>query len=72
MLAITWYIKVELFRTKQLPQYITYTGIDRVPRLKLEIQKRATNVYENLYRKCDNVNRFFIADTGQNHLNERV
>lgn len=72
VLAIAWYIKVELLRTKQLPQYITYTGIDRVPRLKGEIQKQATNVYENLYRKGDIVNKFFIADTGQNHLNGRV
>ena len=43
-----------------------------MPRLKLEIQKKATNVYENLYRKGDNVNRFFIADTGQNHLDGSV
>ena len=72
VLSITCYIKVELLQTKQLPQYITYKGIYRVPRLKLEIQKKATNVYENLYRKGDNVNRFFIADTGQNHLDGSV
>ena len=70
--AIAWYIKVELLRTKQLPQYITYTGIDKVPRLKVDIQNQASNVYRNLYRKDDIVNKFFIADTGQNHLDGRV
>lgn len=67
-----WYIKVELLRTKQLPQYITYTGIDKVPRLKVDIQNQASIVYKNLYRKDDIVNKFFIADTGQNHLDGRV
>jgi len=63
---------VELLRTRQLPQYITFTGIDRVPSLKDNIQEQASNVYRNLYRKGDIVNKFFIADTGQNHLDGRV
>ena len=29
-------------------------------------------MYENLYRKDDIVNEFFIADTGQNHLDGKV
>ncbi len=59
LLAIAWYVMAVLLRTKQLPQYITYMGIDRVPRLKVDIQKQASNVYRNLYRKDDIVNKFF-------------
>ena len=67
-----WYIKVELLRTKQLPSYITYTGMDRVPKLKADIQKQASLVYSNLYRKDDKVNKFFMADTGRSHLDGKV
>ena len=63
---------MELLRTKQLPQYINYTGIDRVPCLKLDIRKQALRVYRDLYRKDDIVNKFYVADTGQNHLNGKV
>ena len=72
VLALAWYISVELLRTKQLPQYITYAGIDRVPRLKVDIRKQASSIYTNVYRKDDIVNKFFIADTGQNHLDGKV
>lgn len=72
VLAIVWYIKVELLRSKQLPSYITYAGIDRVPKLKANIQKQASLVYSNLYRKDDKVNKFFMADTGHSHLDGKV
>jgi len=72
VLAIAWYIGVELLRTKQLPQYITYTGIGRVPCLRADIQKQAARVYTNLFRKDDIVNKFYVADTGENHLDGKV
>jgi hypothetical protein len=72
VLAIAWYIGVELLRTKQLPQYITYTGIGRVPCLRADIQKQAARVYTNLFRKDDIVNKFYVADTGKNHLDGKV
>ena len=72
VLAIAWYIGVELLRTKQLPQYITYTGIGRVPCLRADIQKQAARVYTNIFRKDDIVNKFYVADTGQIILMERL
>ena len=49
VLAIVWYIKVELLRCKQLPSYITYTNMDLVPKIKADIQKQAFLVYSNIY-----------------------
>ena len=72
VLAIAWYIGVELLRTKQLPQYITHTGINRVPCLRADIQKQAAGVYTNFFRKDDIVNKFYVADTGHNHLDGKV
>ena len=72
VLAIVWYIKVELLRCKQLPNYITYTNMDSVPKLKADIQKQASLVYSNLYRKDDKVNKFFMVDTGRNDLDGKV
>ena len=72
VLAILWYIKVELLRTKQLPSYITYTNMDRIPKLKADIQKQASRVYSNMYRKNDKVNNFFMADTGSSYLDGKV
>ena len=72
VLALVWYIKVELLRTKQLPNYITYADMDRVPKLKADIQKQASLVYSNVYRKDDKVNKFFMADTGRNYLDGKV
>ena len=72
VLAIAWYIGVELLQTKQLSQYITHTGINRVPCLRADIQKQAAGVYTNLFRKDDIVNTFYVADTGHNHLDGKV
>ena len=43
-----------------------------MPRLRIDIQKQATSVYTKLYRKDDIVNKFFITDTGRNHLDGKV
>ena len=66
VLAIVWYIKVELLRTKQLPHYITYGTIDRAPPLMTDIHKQASFVYSHLYRKDDNASKCVIADTEKN------
>ena len=72
MLAIVWYIKIELLRCKQLPSYITYTNMDLVPKLKADIQKQVSLVYSNIYRKDDKVNKFFMVDTKRNDLDGKV
>ena len=72
VLAIAWYIGVELLRTRQLPQYMTYTGIHRVPNLRADIQKQASKVYTDIFRTDDIVNKFYVADTGHNHLNGKI
>lgn len=41
VLGIAWYIKLDLLRIKQLPQYITHTTIDRMHRLNVDIQNQA-------------------------------
>ena len=46
--------------------------MDRIPKLKADIQKQASLVYSNLYRKDDKVNKFFMADTGSNYLDGKV
>ena len=72
VLAIAWYIVVELLRTRQLPQYITYAGIHRVPSLRADIQEKAARVYTDIFRKDDTVNKFYVADTGHSHLDGKV
>ena len=72
ILAIAWYIGIELLRTKQLPQYINHTGINRVPCLSADIQQQAAGVYTNLFRKDDIVNKFYVADTGHSHLDGKA
>ena len=72
VLAIAWYIGVELLQTKQLPPYISHTGINRVPCLTADIQKQVANVYTKLFRKDDIVNKFYAADTGDKHLDGKV
>ena len=72
VLAIEWYIGVELLRTKQLQQYITHTGKNRVPYLRANIQKQAAGVYTNLFRKDDIVNTLHVADIGRTHLDGNV
>ena len=59
-------------RTKQLPQHISHTGINRVPRLTADIQKQAAGVYTKVFRKDDIVNKINVADTGDNHLDRKV
>ena len=70
--VIVWYIKVELLRTKQVPTYLTYSQMDRVPSLKLDIEKQASSVYSTMYRHDDGIKNFLFADTSNNHLNGKV
>ena len=72
VLAIAWYIVVELLRTKQLPEYITFAGIHRVPSLTMDIQDKAARVYTDIFRKNDTLNKFYVADTGHSHLDGKV
>lgn len=72
VLAITWYIKVELLRTKQLPSYMTFSCIDRVPGLQAEIKKKASTLYTDLYRKNDTINKFVFSDTGRKHMDGKI
>ena len=72
VLAITWYIEVELVWTRQLPQYMTYTGIHIVPCLRSDIQKQAARVYTDIFRTDDIMNKFYVADTGHNNLDGEV
>ena len=59
-------------RTRQLPQYITYTGIHRVPSLRADIHNQAAKVYTDIFRTDDTVNKFFVADTGHSHIDGKV
>ena len=70
--AIVWYIKVELLRTKQLPPYITYTQIDKVPELRRDVHQQASSIYSRLYRSNDKASKFHVADTKQKNLDGKV
>ena len=72
VLAIAWYIRIELLRIKQLPQCITHTGINIVPCLRADMQQQAAGVCTNLFRKDDTVNKFYVADTGHSHLDGKA
>ena len=72
VLSIAWYIVVELLRTKQLPQYMTHTTIHRVPSLRADIHNQAAKVYTEIFRTADTVNKFYVADTGNNHIDGKV
>ena len=70
--VIVWYIKVELLRTKQVPTYLPYSQMDKVPSLKLDIEKQALCVYSTMYRHNGDIRRFFFAHTNDNHLDGKV
>ena len=72
VLVIAWYIKIELLRTKQLPSYITFNGIDRVPSLTKNIEKEASKVYSLMFKNDDDVHKFFFADTGNRTLDGKI
>lgn len=59
-------------RTRQLPQYITHTTIHRVPSLRADIHNQAAKVYTDIFRTADTVNKFFVADTGNHHIDGKV
>lgn len=63
ILTIIWYIKVDLIRTQQLPTYMTFTQIDRVPALKENIESQASKVFRSLFRDEDKFSMFRLADT---------
>ena len=72
VLSIAWYIGVELLRTKQLPQFMTHTTIHRVPTLLADIHNQAAKVYTEIFRTDDTVNKFYVADTGNHHIDGKV
>ena len=59
-------------RTKQLPEYITHTGIKQLPTLVADIERQASAVYTKLFRKDDIANKFYVADTGQENLDGKI
>jgi hypothetical protein len=63
LLVISWYIKVELLRTHQLPPYMTFSQIDRVPALKDDIESQASLVFKSAFGREDKFNMFCVADT---------
>ena len=70
--TIIWYIKVELVRTKQLPTYMTFSQLDRVPALKKDIQSQALLVYDSVFRGGVERNKFCLANTGDAKVNGNV
>jgi len=72
LLIINWYIKVELLRTHQLPPYMTFSQIDRVPALKEEIESQASLVCKSAFGGEDKFNMFCVADTGEVRRNGSI
>ena len=72
VLSIAWYIGVELLRTRQLPQYMTHTTLHRVPTLSADIHNQAAKVYTEIFRTDDTANKFYVADTGNHHIDGKV
>ena len=68
ILAIVWYIKVDLLRTKQLPPYVTFSRIDMIPTLKRDIEQQATKVFADHFRNKRNAIKFHVQDTSHKHL----
>ena len=63
ILAMVWYFKIELIRTKQLPEYVTISQIDKIPSLIQDIKKQALLTYNMVFRDCDQ-SKIIILDTG--------
>ncbi len=68
--SIAWYLRMELFRTKQLPSSMTPSLL----RLCTSIQKNITNeaqfVYNKIYRD-EKSSKFILADTGKGQMDGR-
>jgi len=63
IIVIIWYIKVDLMRTRQLPEYVTMSHINKIPALRADIQKQALTTYNSVFRNPEQ-SRFVAADTG--------
>ena len=71
ILGIAWYLQMELFRTQQLPEYVTRAQISKIPFIEKNLQMQAKNVYSEMYRstKCS---QFILSDTGNDQLDGRI
>ena len=51
---------------------MTHTTIHRVPTLLADIHNQAAKVYTEIFRTDDTVNKFYVADTGNHHIDGKV
>ena len=51
---------------------MTHTTIHRVPSLRADIHNQAAKVYTEIFRTDDTVNKFYVADTGNHHIDGKV
>lgn len=70
IIGIAWYLKMELFRTKQLPSRITTHSFEFCQKLKDDIMKEAAVVYNNVYRDSKS-SEIVLIDTGRSDLDGR-
>ena len=71
ILAMVWYFKIELIRTKQLPEYVTISQIDKIPSLIQDIKKQALLTYNMVFRDCDQ-SKIIILDTGREEIDGKA
>ena len=51
---------------------MTHTTIHRVPTLLADIHNQAAKVYTEIFRTDDTANKFYVADTGNHHIDGKV
>ena len=67
IVSLAWYIKMELFRTKQMPESITPTSFRYCTDMEAEIKLQALSVYNDIYRD-QSLSRFVLSDTNRPDL----
>ena len=67
IVSLAWYIKMELFRTKQMPESITPTSFRYCTAMESEINLQALSVYNKIYRD-QSLSRFVLSDSNQPDL----
>ena len=71
IVSIAWYIKMELFRTKQIPESITPSSFHYCNHMEVEVSRQALSIYNEVYRD-QRFSRFVLLDTGRPDLEGRM
>lgn len=71
ILAIAWFIQMEIIRNRLVPSYMTYSQMKKFPLQQGEVLTQAVGVFGRMYRDLE-YSKFVLTDTGKCHLDGRI